>query len=140
MPTPPDPAPEPTPSAALRILVVDDNRDAAEALAMLLEMFGHEVRSCFDGEAAVQAAREWAPGLVLLDLTLPGMDGCEAARRIAADAGAQRAPWLVALSGHAGAEERERTRQAGFRQHLVKPVPIEVLTAVVEQAVRWRAA
>lgn len=130
---------EPSP-AGLRILVVDDNLDAADALAMLLEMFGHEVRSCFDGQAAVEQAADWSPHLVLLDLTLPVIDGYEAARRInAAGAATGRLPWLVALSGHAGVEARIRSEQAGFRQHLVKPVPTEALEAAIEQAAQWRS-
>lgn len=115
-----------------RILVVDDNRDAAESLAMLLKVIGHEVRTAHDGEAAVTAAEEYQPRLVLMDLGMPEVDGYEAARRMRAQ------PWganlfLVALTGWGAEVDRQRTREAGFDRHLVKPVDLDAITKLVAE-------
>src|SRR5512145_1199876 len=104
-----------------RVLVVDDNEDAAESLAALLRIFGHEVGVAFDGEQALALAPELKPDLVLLDLGMPRMDGHEVARRMRA------APWgaaikIVALSGFGDSSDRARSLDAGCNDHLVKPV------------------
>jgi CheY-like chemotaxis protein len=108
---------------------VDDNSDAAESLAEVLGIVGHEVRTAHDGEAGVAAAAEFRPDVVLMDLGMPGVDGCEAARRIRAE------PWgagpvLVALTGWGSDDDRRRTHDAGFDRHLVKPVALAALTEV----------
>ena len=105
----------------LRVLVVDDNIDAAESLRMRLEVFGHQVRIARDGPTALRIACEDAPELMLVDIGLPGMDGCELARR------ARRAPELrdvvlVAFTGYGSDEDHRRTFEAGFDHHLTKPV------------------
>jgi signal transduction histidine kinase len=115
------------PSARRRVLVVDDNRDALESLATLMEMAGHDVRTAGDGELALALASEFRPDLILLDLGLPKIDGYEVARRIRA------APWggevvLVALTGWGQAADRRRTRETGFDSHLVKPLDLDALT------------
>lgn len=108
-------------AARLRILVVDDNVDAAESLRMVLELREHEVHVRHSGPAAIEAAQVLLPDLVLLDLGMPGMDGFEVMRRIRAQ------PWgrnlrVVALSGWGQDEHKTRSREAGFDAHVTKPV------------------
>ena len=109
-----------------RILVVDDNVDAAESLAVMLRTLGHEVDTAFDGEQALACYQAKGADTVILDLGMPRMDGLEAARRLRAlpGGGAVR---LVALTGWGQAGDRERTANAGFDQHLVKPVQLDAL-------------
>src|SRR5205823_5859711 len=108
------------PAGALRVLVVDDNTDAARALGRLLELLGHQVAVAHDGPAALDAASILRPELVLLDLGLPGMDGYAVAARLK-EAG-HRPTALVALTGYGHAEDHQRSSDAGFDHHLVKPV------------------
>ena len=106
---------------SLKILVVDDNRDAAESLSMLLELKGHVVRSAYDGEHALQVAEDFRPDIVLLDLGMPKMNGYEACRRIREHAwGAQMT--LIAVTGWGQEDDRRKSSDAGFDGHLVKPV------------------
>ena len=106
--------------------MVDDNEDAAESLALLLRLAGHDVRTGHDGPAALRLARELRPQAVLLDLGLPGMDGYEVARQLRRESGAD-GPLLVAVSGYGQEEDRRRSRAAGFDYHLVKPAdPVQV--------------
>src|SRR5262249_33231832 len=107
--------------AGRRILVVDDNRDAAESLGLLLETMGHEVRVAHGGEEGLLAVREFAPAVVLLDIGMPDMDGYEGARRIRDEGGSGRT-LLVAVTGWGQDEDRRRAREAGFDHHLTKPV------------------
>jgi signal transduction histidine kinase len=107
--------------AERRILIVDDNKDSAASLAMLLEMAGNTVREAHDGLAAVEAAEEFRPDLMLLDIGLPKLDGLEVCRRI------RSMPWgrdvrIVALSGWGQDADRRKSREAGFDHHLLKPV------------------
>jgi signal transduction histidine kinase len=106
---------------ARRILIADDNHDAAESLATLLGMRGHDVRMAHDGEAALAMAKAFKPDVVLLDLGMPKMDGFETARRIRRLTWGKRAR-LVALTGWGQQQDRRRTTEAGFDAHLVKPV------------------
>jgi signal transduction histidine kinase/DNA-binding response OmpR family regulator len=122
--------PTPAPSKRRRVLVTDDNVDAAEALAMLLEILGVEVRIAHDGATALKTYAEYAPELVLLDIGMPDMDGYEVARRIRAQEGEHRVK-LVALTGFGQAEDARRAREAGFDQHLVKPAAMEALKALL---------
>jgi signal transduction histidine kinase/CheY-like chemotaxis protein len=116
----------------LRVLVCDDNTDAAESLATLLQLKGDQVRVCFDGASALEAASSFTPDVVLLDIGLPnGMDGYEVARRLKAD-GARTAR-LVALTGYGREEDRRRSVEVGFQAHLVKPVEPGVLTSLLDQ-------
>jgi CheY-like chemotaxis protein len=119
-------------SSARRILVVDDNGDAADSLAVLLRLMGNEVRTAPDGPAALEAARAYRPDVVLLDLGLPGMSGYEVCRRLR---GGQFAngPLVVALTGYGQDEDRRRTREAGFDRHLVKPVNPDELQEVLAE-------
>lgn len=119
-----------------RVLVVDDSKDSADSLALLLKARGHEVRTAYDGEAAIAAAAEFRPEVMLLDIGMPGLDGFEVCRRI------RGAPWgravvVLALTGWGGADDRRRTEEAGFDGHLVKPVdPAALSRALVQQAGR----
>lgn len=115
-----------------RILVVDDNRDAAASLAMMLKLMGHEVRTANDGEEAVSVAEEYRPRLVLMDLGLPKVNGYEAARRIRAQLWG-REMYIVALTGWGAEDDRRRTLDGGFDRHLVKPVDMETLTKLVAE-------
>lgn len=112
--------------ASRRVLVVDDNLDAAEGLAMLLQLKGHEVVTAYDGEGAIDRAREFAPEVVLLDIGLPRLDGFEVARRLREEF-PQREMLLVALTGYGQERDRLRAREAGFDHHLLKPVRLEML-------------
>jgi PAS domain S-box-containing protein len=119
-------------TAARRILLVDDNRDAAETLAMLLELTGHETHIAYDGLEAVETAAKVKPDLVLLDIGLPKMNGYEVARRI------RERPWgknlvLVALTGWGQDEDRLKSREAGFDGHILKPVDPEALTRLLAE-------
>jgi PAS domain S-box-containing protein len=115
----------------LRILVADDNPDSADALAMLLEMGGDEVRVAYDGVAVLTAAEGLRPDVLLLDIGMPGMDGHEVARRLRA-LPATRDSLLVAISGWGSAEDRARSRAAGFDRHLVKPFEIGALEELLD--------
>jgi CheY-like chemotaxis protein len=111
---------------ARRILVVDDNKDAAQSLGLLLKLSGHEVRTAYDGPAALEAVRTEAPEIVLLDIGLPRMDGLEVARRMRQELGLKDI-LLVALTGYGQEEDRRRSQEAGFNAHLVKPLDLEEL-------------
>jgi CheY-like chemotaxis protein len=122
-------------SAPLRILVVDDNEDAADSMALLLELDGHEVRIARDGLHAVEAAAQWTPDVVLLDIGLPQLDGYEVARRIRAQRHGVNGVMLIAITGWGQDEDRRRSRDAGFNAHLTKPVDYGDLNKLLAQ---WR--
>jgi len=116
-----------------RILVVDDNVDAAESLSRLLRLQAHEVRVAHDGLAALAAARDMKPDVVLLDIGLPKMDGLEVARNLRAHGDGPR-PLLVAMTGFGQADDRARTAAAGFDHHLTKPVDPKLLQSLMQTA------
>jgi CheY-like chemotaxis protein len=122
------PAAEPAPAEPrpMRVLVVDDNRDAADSLGVLLGFLGYVVEVAHDGETALRSVERFEPALVLLDLGMPDMDGYEVARRLRARPDGQ-ALVIVALTGWGQEEDRLRSRQAGFDHHLVKPTDIDAL-------------
>jgi len=120
---------------ARRVLVVDDNRDAAESLGMLLKFLGSEVRVVGDGIAALQALRSYQPTVVLLDIGMPGMDGYEVARRIR-ELPEFKDTLLVALTGWGQEEDRRRSQSAGFDHHLIKPADIGALQALLNSTDR----
>jgi PAS domain S-box-containing protein len=121
---------KPTPTARRRVLIVDDNQDGAESLAMLLEIAGHETNTANDGLEAIEAAERFRPDAVLLDIGLPKLNGYEVCRRI------REQPWgrnmlLVAVTGWGQEEDRHRSREAGFNTHIVKPVDHDVVLQVL---------
>lgn len=133
----------PTERRRRRILVVEDNADAAETLRQVLELDGHAVEVAGDGLSGLARARAFEPDVVLSDLGLPGdMDGFEFARAVRADPALAEIP-LVALSGYARAEDSRRAHEAGFDEHLAKPLPLDALRVVlagVEGVARVRRA
>ncbi|HTL05187.1 MAG TPA: response regulator, partial [Gemmatimonadales bacterium] len=124
------------PASSLRILVVDDNRDAADSLGLLLGLPGNEVHVAYDGLHAIELAAELRPAVVLLDLGLPKLNGYATAERIRAE------PWgkdmiLIALTGWGQEEARQRSQESGFDAHLVKPVdPATLMRELVQLASR----
>jgi CheY-like chemotaxis protein len=126
-----NPAQKPTPQGPRRrVLVVDDNEDAANSLSVLLRAAGHEVRISHDGPTALKEALNFQPHVVLLDIGLPGMDGYEVARQLTDQRGPEM-PLLVALSGYGQEEDVRRAREAGFHHHLIKPADLEALRALL---------
>ena len=113
-----------------RVLVVDDNVDAAETLGLMLEMEGHQVRVAFEATQALEIARVFRPDIALLDIGMPGMDGYELAARMRA-APETRHTFLIAVTGYGQAEDRDRSSRAGFDRHLIKPVEPDQLTALI---------
>jgi CheY-like chemotaxis protein len=116
----------------VRVLVVDDNVDAADALAMQLEHSGHYTRTAYGGAAALQAAEEFDPEVVLCDIGMPGMDGHAVATRLRADR-RHGSTVLVALTGWGSEEDRRRTRRTGFDFHLVKPVSGQAVDEILSR-------
>ena len=128
---------KPNPSTAeapqLRILVVDDNQDTARGMARLLKLAGHEVQVAHDGWAALDAARDFAPEAVLLDIGLPGLDGYEVATRLRDDPACSDA-LLIAASGYGEDQARDRSRRAGFDHHLTKPIDFDTILGLLGPA------
>ena len=116
----------------LRVLIVEDYDDCAESMAVLLVLFGHNVRIACNGHGAIAAIEDFDPDVVLLDLGLPGMSGLELARRICRPKTRTR-QLIVAVTGHARQCDRDDTRDAGIDLHLAKPVDPGVLKATLQQ-------
>ncbi len=114
-----------------RVLVVDDNESSAMTLTWAMEMFGYDVKTCFDGLSAVAVAEDFHPEIVLLDLGMPVMDGFEVCRRLRSNP-ALCGTRVVAQTGWGDAEMRRRTQEAGFDHHLTKPVDLSVLMHMIE--------
>jgi signal transduction histidine kinase/CheY-like chemotaxis protein len=123
---PAEPGPARHAGRKLRLLLVDDDADSLAAMALLLRLWGHGVETARDGPSALAAARAGLPEVVLLDISLPGIDGHEVCRRLRREPGLGRA-FLVALTGHAHEDDRRLSSEAGFDEHLVKPVDPDVL-------------
>lgn len=120
-----------------RVLVADDNADAADSLAMLLTLMGNEVRTAADGQEAVEIAEAFRPDVAVLDIGMPRLDGNGVARRIRAE------PWgrgvaLVALTGWGHEDDRRRTAEAGFDLHLTKPIDPTTLDTLLAELTRGR--
>jgi two-component system OmpR family response regulator len=124
---------------ALRVLCVDDDRDAADSLAVLLELAGFNAHVCYDGQSALAACETYHPEACILDLTMPGMSGLELSRRIRDWAGRREPPVIVALTGWTGDEARRRTAEAGFDLYLTKPVDPDQLATLVTDLVILRS-
>jgi DNA-binding response OmpR family regulator len=119
-----------TPSSP-RVLVVDDNADAADSLATLLGVMGYEVRTAYDGPEAIEAADEFMPAVALLDIGLPKLSGYDIARHVRSRRG--DGVLLVAITGWGQEDDRRRAREAGFDHHFTKPADFEVLLALIGQ-------
>jgi CheY-like chemotaxis protein len=109
-----------------RILVVDDLRDSADGLVVLLGLFGHRVRAAYNGHAALAIADEWWPDVAILDIAMPGMDGYELARRLRAEHPV-REILLIALTGFGDEKHRRLAMEAGFDHYFIKPAPVDIL-------------
>lgn len=127
-----EPAPAAKTAKSKRILVVDDSRDQAQSLGLLLKLLGHDVRTDYDGATALETAKQFKPDIVLLDIGLPKMNGYEVARRIR-EIPALKNVLLVAQTGWGQEEHRRRSIEAGFDHHFVKPVSIESLEEILQQ-------
>jgi PAS domain S-box-containing protein len=114
------------PASGKRILVVDDNQDAAQSLAMLLRLYGNDVRTAHDGRLALEVAAAYRPDVVLLDIGLPGLDGLEVCRRLRRQL-KENQPLIVAMTGYGQEEDRRRSEEAGFDAHMVKPADLQAL-------------
>lgn len=132
-------APEQPPPPSCRVLVVDDNRDAAQSVASFFELSGHEVRTAADGGEALVAAELFAPDVVVLDIGLPVLDGYEVARRLRQMTGVKEA-LLLALTGYGQREDRQNAEAAGFNHHFVKPADPMVLLNCIDGWLRERPA
>ena len=117
----------------LRILLVEDDGDSAETLAVLLRIYGHEVQVAHDGPTALRLAADQPPDVGLLDLGLPGgMDGYEVARRLR-EQEADKLPLLIAVTGYDRDEDRRRSKEAGIHLHLLKPIDGEALNRLLQR-------
>ncbi len=117
-------------SSTRRILVADDNAAAADTLAELLSLFGNEVQVVHDGQAALKTFSAWRPDVILLDIDMPGMDGYEVARRVRQQMASGKV-MLIALTGRGQEKDRKLAREAGFDHHLLKPVDLQALQALI---------
>ena len=119
-----------TDTAGRRVLIVDDNVDAADSLGMMLELKGHTIQTVHDGSAALRAIQSFSPDVVLLDIELPDMSGYEIARRIRSN-GDGKSITLIALTGRGQQDDKDRAREAGFDEHFTKPVDISLLATLI---------
>jgi CheY-like chemotaxis protein len=121
-----------------RILVVEDNTDSREMLRQLLEIEGHEVYDAADGQAAIALAREVRPQIAIIDLGLPDLNGYELASKLRGEPHLRNIA-LIALTGYGAPEDRQRSRDAGFWTHLVKPIDPDMLKDVFAEVSRARS-
>jgi PAS domain S-box-containing protein len=124
--------PEDDVSGGLRVLVIDDNRDSADSARDVLRLLGNHVEAAYDGEAGIAVAARMKPQMILLDLAMPGMDGFEVRRRLGEDGG--RDAFLVAMTGFGNEDDKRRTRAAGFDAHMTKPVELDALVKLLNEA------
>jgi DNA-binding response OmpR family regulator len=124
--------------AHARVLVVDDNEDAADSLSTLLQVLGYTVRVAYDGPDAIVAADEFRPDAALLDIGLPKLSGYDIARHMRASRGDE--VLLVAITGWGQEDDRRKARDAGFDHHFTKPADFDLLMALLEQELRHRRA
>lgn len=126
-----------TPHNTARILVVDDNEDAANSLATLLEVMGYQVRIAYDGPEGIEAADEFKPAVALLDIGLPKLSGYDIARHVRGKRGGE--VLLVAITGWGQEEDRRRAHEAGFDHHFTKPADFDVLLTLIDKELRQRS-
>jgi CheY-like chemotaxis protein len=121
-----------------RILVVDDNRDSADSMAIFLRLEGHDVSTAYDGEEAVQLGLQWQPDVVLLDVSLPKLNGIEACRALRA--GNLTQTLMIAMTGYGQEMDRELSREAGFDLHMTKPLSLDALRKTLRERVQSELA
>ena len=121
-------------ATALRVLVADDNRDAADSLQRILALYGHDVRVAYDGATAVKLGEEFRPRVAILDIGIPGTNGYDVARALRNRQGER--VMLVALTGWGQEADRRRATEAGFDHHLTKPVDPSSLNSLLAQATK----
>ena len=121
---------EPGPPRRQRVLVIEDNADAAESLGDAIHLSGYEVAVAFNGSHSIEKAHQFKPDVVFCDIGLPGMDGYQVARAFRSDA-ALRGVFLAALTGYTGPEDRQRAAEAGFARHLAKPASLQTIEEVI---------
>jgi PAS domain S-box-containing protein len=121
--------------AGRRVMIVDDNRDSADSATAILRLLGHQVECAYSGEAALETARHFRPVVVLLDLAMPGVNGFETLRLMRAQAGMEQV-FAVAMTGYGSGDDKRRTEAAGFDAHLIKPVDLDALVALLNQDTR----
>lgn len=120
-----------------KVLVVDDNADAADSLATLLGVMGYEVRIAYDGPEAIEAADEFQPAVALLDIGLPKLSGYDIARHVREKRGEN--VLLVAITGWGQEDDRRKAREAGFDHHFTKPADFEVLLQLIDRELKKRS-
>lgn len=120
------------------MLVVDDNEDAADSLATLLDVMGYQVRIAYDGPEGIEAADQFEPAVALLDIGLPKLSGYDIARHIRGRRGGE--VLLVAITGWGQEEDRRKAREAGFDHHFTKPADFDALLALIDAELRERPA
>jgi CheY-like chemotaxis protein len=122
-------------TGGLRMMVIDDNRDSADSATDVLRLLGNRVETAYDGASSVAIARRLRPQMVLMDLAMPGMDGYETRKRLLAEAGLQpQDTYFVAMTGFGNEDDKRRTRTAGFDAHLTKPVELDALIVLLNEA------
>lgn len=126
-------------SPVRRVLLVDDNADANLILSISLRLNGYAVQSCISGQQALEITQTWTPQAILLDISMPGMDGYETCRRLREQPGGDQAV-IVAVTGYGQEETRRRTREAGFDNHLVKPVDVAALPNLLSELIDQKNA
>jgi len=129
--------PEANAASTTRVLVVDDNEDAANSLATLLEVMGYDVRTAYDGPEGIEAADTFHPAVALLDIGLPRLSGYDIARHVRQHRG--QGVLLVAITGWGQDEDRRRAREAGFDHHFTKPADFNALLALIDTELRQRS-
>jgi CheY-like chemotaxis protein len=117
-------------STRTRIVIIEDNRAAADSLCMLLDLFGYEVRVAYNGSDGVRVAEEWPPDFVLSDIGLPGLDGYDVARELRKHPATAKSH-LFALTAYGSEEAQARGKEAGFERHLVKPVDTDAILGLL---------
>jgi hypothetical protein len=123
----------------LKVLVVDDNRDSADSATDILRLLGNRVECAYDGPSAVDVARRFRPAVILLDVAMPGMDGFEARRLLRAQPGLERS-FMIAMTGFGNEDDKRRIKAAGFDAHLIKPVELDALISLLNEARRHGGA
>lgn len=126
-----EPAPPADPSPPLRVLIIEDNLDAAEGLATLLELWRHQVQVVHDGVAALNVLETSEPEVILLDIGLPGLDGYQVAAELQKDGRLSRA-LVVAMTGYGQEEDRRRSQEVGIQHHFVKPIQPAQLKSLLD--------